>query len=421
MQNFIQQAVKKALGFEKNTTPTTPAKATTQRGEANHPLAHMYNNRWNRATLEYPYDIQQRSDLGHYMMFYINVPNETQFKGGNASRQGEYEPEEFNYSVGSKNFSDKLSSRDKTVERQGRAYSMTGTGATSDFASVGMTKFGKNKDFGGRAAFQGVANKQSGRPPRTQRTEDAVVLYMPPNIVSAYQTGYKDVEYGMVGGSRAAMGVISGAEELLQGGNSDAIKARLMSAISAPVETPNGYTQGGPASDVFGEFTARKLGGSLGQMAGAGEAFTALDKMQNRALNNYLEAVFTGIGYRKFSYQWKFTPRDPDEATMVDAIIRTFKFHMLPEYQKGEAFGRYFTVPSEFEMYYMYRGDENTWLNKIKTSVLTNMEVNYTPNTDFQTLRPVGGRNGAPPAEIDMKLDFQETDLITKEDILEGF
>ena len=69
----------------------------------------------------------------------------------------------------------------------------------------------------------------------------------------------------------------------------------------------------------------------------------------------------------------------------------------------------------------MYRGDENTWLNKIKTCVLTNMEVNYTPNTNWQTLRPIGGRNGAPPAEIDMKLDFQETDLVTKEDILEGF
>ena len=28
---------------------------------------------------------------------------------------------------------------------------------------------------------------------------------------------------------------------------------------------------------------------------------------------------------------------------------------------------------------------------------------------------------GAPPTEIDMKLDFQETKLITKEDVLLGF
>ena len=30
------------------------------------------------STLSYPLDLQSRSDLGHYMMFYINVPNNTE-------------------------------------------------------------------------------------------------------------------------------------------------------------------------------------------------------------------------------------------------------------------------------------------------------------------------------------------------------
>lgn len=423
MQNFITAAIKKGLGFKDKVdmTGVSPGGLAVKPEKGNHPLSHMYNNRWNRATLEYPYDIQQRSDLGHYMMFYINVPNQTKWQGGNAKRSGDYTDEEFNYGLGTNNVK-KLGNRESTIARQGRAYSSVSQ-ANSDLLTVGSTSMGYNNDFsksGARNAFQGTANKQAKREPRTTRTSDSIVLYMPPGISSTYGAGWKDVEYGMVGGSTAAMGVISGAEELLQGGKSKAIEARLQAAIEGPVQTPNGKTAGGPASDVFGEFTTRKLGGTLGQMAGAGEAFTALDKMANRALNNYIEAVFTGIGYRKFSYQWKFTPRDPEEAYSVDTIIRTFKFHMLPEYQK-DGDGRYFTVPSEFEMYYMYRGDENTWLNKIKTCVLTNMEVNYTPNTNWQTLRPIGGRNGAPPAEIDMKLDFQETDLVTKEDILEGF
>ena len=40
------------------------------------PLAHMkIGSKWSYSTLEYPLDIQTRSDLGHYMMFYVNVMN----------------------------------------------------------------------------------------------------------------------------------------------------------------------------------------------------------------------------------------------------------------------------------------------------------------------------------------------------------
>ena len=54
----------------------------------------------------------------------------------------------------------------------------------------------------------------------------------------------------------------------------------------------------------------------------------------------------------------------------------------------------------------MFRGDENTWLNKITSCVLTNMDVNYA-NGNYQTFRPVwgAGNEGAPPTEIEMKLD----------------
>ena len=94
---------------------------------------------------------------------------------------------------------------------------------------------------------------------------------------------------------------------------------------------------------------------------------------------------------------------------------------MLPEIKGGDH-GRWFTTPAEFDLFYMFRGDENTWINKIHTCVLLNMEVNYAPN-GYQTFRPIEDPNntGAPPTEIDMKLDFQETKLITKEDVNQGF
>ena len=48
------------------------------------------------------------------------------------------------------------------------------------------------------------------------------------------------------------------------------------------------------------------------------------------------------------------------------------------------------------------------------------MDVNYSPS-NYQTFRPIDGFDGAPPTEIDMKLDFQETKVITKADVEEGY
>ena len=108
------------------------------------------------------------------------------------------------------------------------------------------------------------------------------------------------------------------------------------------------------------------------------------------------------------------------ESPEVQKIIKTFRFHMLPELPKDERFGRYYVVPAEFDLFYMFRGDENVFFNKLVTSVLVNMDINYSPQS-YQTFRPIDGHNGAPPTEIDMKLDFMETKLITKADVLEGF
>ena len=119
----------------------------------------------------------------------------------------------------------------------------------------------------------------------------------------------------------------------------------------------------------------------------------------------------------------KFTPKNPKEVEEVYNIIKTFKFHMLPEFPSDNRFGRYFVVPAEFDIFYMFRGEENQWINKIARCVLTSMSINYAP-TAYQTFRPienVDNLSGAPPTEIDMNLNFTETSLITKEDIKEGF
>ena len=77
---IAKSGLKRAMGLDNQgkTRGETPqvASAFTSNTTNNSPTGHMSAYPYRTATLQYPLDIQQRSDLGHYMMFYINVINE---------------------------------------------------------------------------------------------------------------------------------------------------------------------------------------------------------------------------------------------------------------------------------------------------------------------------------------------------------
>ena len=58
---------------------------------------------------------------------------------------------------------------------------------------------------------------------------------------------------------------------------------------------------------------------------------------------------------------------------------------------------------------------ENSFYNKIATCVLTNVDVDFTPNGEVQSFG-----DGA-PTQIAMSLSFKETEMLTKQHIQEGF
>ena len=73
MQNFIAQSMRRFGLAPKNKGPVSQA-SPTRSGGGEAPLQHMkVHGKWSYSTLQYPADIQSRTDLGHYMMFYINV------------------------------------------------------------------------------------------------------------------------------------------------------------------------------------------------------------------------------------------------------------------------------------------------------------------------------------------------------------
>ncbi len=389
MQNFIAQSMRRmGLAPSNKVTPTSPN--TGNSGGGQKPLAHMeVGSKWSYSSLEYPMDIQSKTDMGHYMMFYINIANDSSY-----GRTSSLEKNDVNANQGLKR---KRIMDDPATQAvmSGQGFSEKQQGSTPD--STGKSwKPGFQPKVIERKAHQGTASDATGIK-RTMRTNDAVILYMPPSILANYAAQYKNTELGADVGQVA--GMASKADMSSVGGIVDLIK-------------------GGAG---IGAHKVERAGLGLIGAALGGDLNAARDKLSNRAQNNFLEATFTGLDFRKFSFSWKFTPKSPDEAKQVQKIIKTFKFHMLPEIKGGDH-GRWFTTPAEFDLFYMFRGDENTWINKIHTCVLMNMEVNYAPN-GYQTFRPIDDKSntGAPPTEIDMKLDFQETKLITKEDVELGF
>jgi len=394
MQNFIAQSMRRFGLAPKN--KSAPSSSTPSRGgQSNAPLAHMeVGSKWSYATLQYPLDIQSRTDLGHYMMFYINVPNNTEYgRGGGAGAKKKYVLDDSgDEDLGTRDLQQQQIMGDAKISKESKDghYDVNGQ----------SWKPGTPNKVIDRPAHQGTAASAMGRN-RTKRTTDSIVLYMPPQLTSNYASGYKENELGG--------GVMEGAQRI----NSMIDRSEAVGWEQAVKEAVPGAA--GQAARLVEKALAKTLSGIVG-----GDAMGAYDKLSNRAMNNFLETTFTGVGFRKFSYTFKFTPKNVQEVFTVREIIKTFRFHMSPELPGTGDFGRYFVVPAEFDLFYMFRGDENSWINKIQTSVLVNMEINYTPN-QYSTFRPIQGRNGAPPTEIDMKLDFQETKIITKREVMEGF
>ena len=398
MQNFIAQSMRRfGLAPENKSTPSSVT-ASRISSIGNAPLSHMeIGSKWSYSTLQYPLDIQSRTDLGHYMMFYVNIPNESSY-----SKYSSQEKIDTSKTDRGGNEQDPKLGKDpqrNAILNEG-AFSQKTAHGSSGIAKDGSTwRPGETEKVMGRKSHQGTAAGTIGVK-RTKRTTDSIVLYMPPAILNNTAALYKEVELG---------------------GNLGEAAGRVKSLMNRG----EGLSMGTAAEGIrgFSGQLAAMMERSLlkvGSQIIGGDMLAAYDKISNRAMNNFLETTFTGVGFRKFSYNWKFSPKNPKEVIEVNNIIKTFRFHMLPELPKDTRFGRYYVVPSEFDIFYMFRGDENQWFNKLVTSVLVNMDINYTPN-QYQTFRPIDGYTGAPPTEIDMKLDFMETKLITKSDVLEGY
>jgi len=200
---------------------------------------------------------------------------------------------------------------------------------------------------------------------------------------------------------------------------------RLNAAIALYIPNQLGinYTVSWEADDTAAFSAAAKGADTLGRgLKGApgvaGEVLTALaiDKGQfgkemgvasGLAANPKKEQAFIGVDFRTFTFEYNFAPQSPEEAQNVLNIIRAFKYHMHPEFKTENAF--LYIYPSEFDIAYYKGATENLNIHRHTSCVLTQVNVNYTPNGVFNTFS-----NGM-PTQINLTLTFKELQLLSKE------
>jgi len=345
------------------------------------------------SSISYPRDLTNDMANGHYMLFYVNVQNKTKYKYFGADGKTKIGQTAKIIRTGG-------SSRDKSTAEivyDGEAGGSVGAKYRENFGSGRATVLDSgvvNLAKGSRGTETGLSSFH----PTTTRISDSIAIYLPPNVQDTLAATYNGMATGMLGqAAKTGSAIMKGMKD-----------NDFEAAAGAIVD-------GGAA---IGTKLAVNAAAGVAEALGGGEGGEELlNKAFGQANNPYLEVLFDQMALRQFSYNFTFAPKSEEETNDVQKIIQMFRFHMAPELQQGH--GRFLTLPSEFDIHYMYQQEdgtasENDYYNRISTCVLENVSVDYTP----------GGvksfADGA-PTQITMALTFKETELLTKDRINEGF
>jgi hypothetical protein len=228
----------------------------------------------------------------------------------------------------------------------------------------------------------------------TKRIKTAIQLPMPNNLLTNYGAQWSEEDTAMFDMAMRATNALS----------PDA----LMKLLNGDLAT----TAGNVAGQLGDAATSISLGAQSFLGAGGVSASTGL------AVNPKKEQIFRGMNFRQFNMTYTFYPKSESEAQNVHNIIAELKYHMHPEFKTEGRFT--FIYPSEFDITFYTGGKENLWVTRIATCVLTDLNVNYTPQGKWVGKSSENGFEGYPNI-IDVQMTFRELSLMTKETIEKGF
>jgi len=205
------------------------------------------------------------------------------------------------------------------------------------------------------------------------------------DMLNAVQSGLGNLALGAIGkvgdGSfaEAIKGLVTGAGELLDTGFGDPTTRQFIAAYFA-------------GQAVNANITGRTTGA---------------------VINPNLELLFNGPKLRTFSFSFKLTPRNADEAKIIRQIIKFFKKNMAAQRSTSNLF---LLSPNIFKLKYIsgFGKKQNPYMNKIKPCALSAFNVNYTPDGSYMTYNDP---NNPSMTSYDIGLSFSEIEPIYADEI----
>ena len=150
---------------------------------------------------------------------------------------------------------------------------------------------------------------------------------------------------------------------------------------------------GSKASNVTGKITAlaSALGETFTKQVSAAADSTGFLSAQGNTPNNHMALVYRGPNtFRQHTFAFKFFPKNSKESNTVRNIISEFRFGTLPRMNSAAGLVKdaFFKSPRHHKIRFCQGGtgadgaqSENGYLFEIGMSVITNMVVNYDPQS----------------------------------------
>ena len=334
--------------------------------------------------LSYPLNVDDPAGSGHYIIFRINEQSKAKLKAQKAKTS--MKQFESMLAAEMKILDDDLGDYDEyTKEHIAARIKKVRTDLQ---AKLGIKDFKKTKELAESTTKNtGAQGSIALQNPTTSRIGTAIALYMPPSINASYAANYEQAPIGAA---------------------SEAAAAAIKSAMGGDYRNMGKSVVEGAESLIRTAATT-----ALDTVAPGAAALIALER--GRVITPRMELMFQSMGRRAFSYEFNFIPKSSAESIIVEKIVKEFKKQMAADFMGGGIVGvREMSIPSTFDIEYMYKTAQNTHLNKIGTCVLDSLDVSY------------GGDKfvayaGGVPQSTKISLKFTEMEIMTRSRVMEGY
>jgi len=359
---------------------TTASAAASQEEKTNKNSSPKAESKYNINMLKYPSDLGS-TELKHSIEFQITVRGKSKFNKHNRLYAVNRNPDAGGFS--DKDLA-KISENSALIAGSVLGYAISNkifkTFDKSGSLPKKLTKIlsGTVGIGAGILAKETVKSHKLLKPDVGYRISDAISLYIdgPPTV--SYSMNYANKELGTLAG------ILSGS-------------------VLDSQSTGDGVSEGAAA---FATALAK-----LPSIFGSTNVQAVLGASSKTSLNPFKEVIFESVDFRSFAFKYRFMPRSKKESEDVKRIIDTFKFHAHPEMSEGKLF---FIYPAEFNITYYFGDKENKYFHKFAPCVLSSIDISYGEGM-FSSF------NDGNPTEVLLSLTFREVEILTKQQIQEGY